>query len=49
MDKIKALKKLIKKMLKQDKEASYYTMYGEGYKKGRIEVIEEILKLLKED
>ena len=46
MEKIKVLKKLIKIMLKQDKEESYQTLYGEGYQVGRIEAIEDILKLM---
>ena len=38
--------KLLKDMLKQEKENSYYTEYGEGYKQGKIETIKDILKLI---
>lgn len=41
------LKKLIRELLKQIKEESYSTFYGEGFKAGKIEAIEEILKLVK--
>ena len=42
----KILVKLIKDMLKQEKENSYYTEYGEGYKQGYIDSIKDILKLI---
>ena len=38
--------KLLKDMLKQAKEESYYTVYGEGYKQGYIDSIKDILKLI---
>lgn len=44
---MKILKKLIRELLRQAKEESYYTWYGEGFKMGKIEAIEEILKLMK--
>ena len=43
---IKILKKLILEMLKSVKEESYYTERGEGFRTGKIEAIEEILKLM---
>ena len=42
----RVLRKLVKDMLRQAKEESYYTFYGEGFKAGKIEGIEEILKLI---
>ena len=46
MKNIEVLKKMIKEMLRQAKEESYSMEYGEGYKRGKIEAIENILKLL---
>ncbi len=43
---LKVLKKLIKDMLKQTKEESYSTDYGEGFKAGKIEALEEVLRLM---
>jgi len=38
--------KLIRDILKNVKEENYSTNYGEGLKQGKIEAIEEILKLI---
>ena len=43
---INILKKLIKQMLKDTKEEIYSTDYGEGTKQGKIEALEEVLKLM---
>ena len=45
-DKNDTLKDLIRSMLKNIKEESYYTEYGEGYKAGKIEIVEILLKLI---
>ncbi len=43
---MKILKKLIRELLKQVEEESYSTLYGEGFKAGKIEAIKEILQLI---
>ena len=37
--------KLIKKMLKELKTESTHTMYGEGFKAGKIDILEYLLSL----